>query len=387
MPDTPMNYPQMSEEKLQKLRHYYENGTSFDGVPKKVQDHLARVKSMGGGQGIEFLSNLNKDYLGAFMAPFSREVENADIVIVGQPLEKSAPMNSSHRYGPKVLRELSKNFMGTTEPWLDGDFDVPFDEARIVDYGNIDTYGMFELKDEVGHVLEHYKKIVNDAGCAVLSFGGDHTASYPPLHVLGKQHGPLSVIHIDAHYDLVTHADFPYPYHSGAMFSRNYAEGCVDPERHIVLGIRGRMTGLVGGHASNFGVTAVTADEARRQSAEDMAAQIIDVVGDGPTYITLDLDGLDAIYNSASSAVEPFGLDACWLWDVFREVRASGKVNLVGADVVEYAPFCDPAKTFGYYAAAFGWKLLCWLAVDVARRNGERRGTVWPQAFGSVTLG
>jgi agmatinase/guanidinobutyrase len=54
---------------------------------------------------------------------------------------------------------------------------------------------------------------------------------------------------------------------------------------------------------------------------------------------------------------------------------------------MEYAPYCDPAKTFGYYAAAFGWKLLCWLAVDVAKRNGERRGTVWPQAFGSVTLG
>ena len=86
-------------------------------------------------------------------------------------------------------------------------------------------------------------------------------------------------------------------------------------------------------------------------------------------------------------SVEPFGLDACWLWDVFREVRASGKVNLVGADLMEYAPYCDPARTFGYYAAAFGWKFLCWLASDVAKRNGERRGTVWPQAFGSVTLG
>lgn len=386
MADKPMNHPPMSEEKLNRLRDYYENGTSFDGVPKKVQDHLLRVKQMGGGEGIEFLSNLNKDYLGAFMAPFSRDVHNADIVVVGQPLEKSAPMNASHKYGPKAIRELSKNFMGTTEPWINGDFDVPFDEARIVDYGNIDTYGMFNLDAEVEHIMTHYDKIVNEAGCATISFGGDHTATYAPLRALGKQHGPLSVIHIDAHYDLVTKADFDYPYHSGAMFSKNYADGYVDPERHIQIGIRGRMTGLVGGHAANFGTTVLTADEARRLSAEAMAQQIIDVVGDGPTYITLDLDGLDAIYNSASSAVEPFGLDAVWLNDVFREVRASGKVNLVGADIMEYAPQCDPAKTFGYYAAAFGWKFVCWLAADVARRKGVREGTVWPQAFGNVSL-
>ena len=386
MGDKAMNYPPMSEEKVKRLRDYYENGTSVDGIPKKVQEHLARVKTMGGGQGIEFLSNINKDYLGCFMAPFSRDVENADIVIVGEPLEKSAPMNASHKYGPKVFREISKNYMGTTEPWLDGDFDVPFDEARIIDYGNIDTYGQFELASEVEHIMEHYDKIVNEAGCAVFSIGGDHTASYPPLRALGKRHGPLSVIHFDAHYDLVTYADFPYPYHSGAMFSRNYADGYVDPERHIVIGIRGRMTGLVGGHAANFGVTAVSADEARATSVVDMAQKIIDVVGDGPTYITMDLDGLDAIYNSASSAVEPFGLDAGWVWDVLRTVRASGKVNLVGCDIMEYAPQNDPVRTFGYYATAFGWKMLCWLADDVARRNGERRGTVWPMALGNVTL-
>jgi arginase family enzyme len=386
MGDKAMNYPPMPEEKLERLRHYYENGTSAEGIPDKVKEHLARVKQMGGGQGIEFLSNINKDYLGAFMAPFSRDVEDADIVIVGEPLEKSAPMNASHKYGPKVIRELSKNFMGTTEPWLDGDFDVPFDDCRIIDYGNIDTYGQFELASEVEHVMEHYDRIVNEAGCAVLSLGGDHTASYPPLRALGKRHGPLGVIHIDAHYDLVTYADFPYPYHSGAMFSRNYADGYVDPERHIQIGIRGRMTGLVGGHAANFGTTVYTADEARAMAAKDMAQRIIEVVGDGPTYITIDLDGLDAVYNSASSAVEPFGLEAGWLWDVLREVRASGQVNLVGADIMEYAPQNDPVRTFGYYAAAFGWKLLCWLASDVAKRNGERRPTVWAQAFGNVTL-
>ena len=142
-------HPPIPEERLKKYQEYWENGRSVDGIADEVKAHLARVREMGGGQGIEFLSNINKDYLGAFMAPFSRDTSNADIVVVGAPFEKSAPMNASHKYGPKALRELSKNFMGTTEPWQDGKFDVPFDLARIADYGQIDTYGCFDLSQEV----------------------------------------------------------------------------------------------------------------------------------------------------------------------------------------------------------------------------------------------
>ena len=331
-------YQPIPKERLDKYKDLYENSRSSDGIAQEVQDHLKRVKTMGGGKGIEFLSNLNKDYLGAFMAPYSQDVENADIAVVGMPLEKSAPMNASHKYGPKVLRELSKNFMGTTEPWVDGKFDIPFDWANIIDYGNIDTYGQYDLSSEVEVCMEHFKNIVEDNHCSTFMWGGDHTVSYVPIQALGKVHGPLSLIHFDAHFDLVTYADFPYPYHSGAMFSRNFADGLLDPERMITIGIRGRMTGLVGGHANNFGVKYYTADEARMMPPKEMAQIIIDRVGDGPTYLTFDLDCLDPIYNSASSAVEPFGLDMNWCWDVLKEVRLSGKVNLVGADVAEYAP-------------------------------------------------
>jgi arginase family enzyme len=379
-------WPPMDPERIKKLQHYWENGRSIDGIDPAIKKHLARMKTMGGGKGIEFLSNLNKDYLGAFTAPFSRDTENADIAVVGLPFEKSAPMNSGHKYGPKVLRELSKNFMGTTEPWLDGKFDIPFDSARIVDYGTIDTYGCFDLTTEVEVALEHYRKIVNEDGCSTLMWGGDHTVTYLPLHCLGNLHGPLGIIHFDAHYDLVTKADFPYPYHSGNMFTKNMAEGNVDPERMITMGVRGRMTGLVGGHAKNLGVDVVMAEECRVTPAEEMAQRVIDVVGDGPVYCTFDVDCLDPIYNHASSAVEPFGLSANWCWDVLKFVRASGKVNLVGADVVEYAPAGDPTKLCGYTAAGLSWKLLCWLADDMAKRNGEKRETVWEVAFGNVTL-
>ena len=376
----------MDPERIKKLQDYWENGRSVDGIDPAIKKHLARMKTMGGGKGIEFLSNLNKDYLGAFTAPFSRDTANADIAVVGLPFEKSAPMNSGHKYGPKTLRDLSKNFMGTTEPWLDGKFDIPFDSARIVDYGTIDTYGCFDLTTEVEVALEHYRKIVNEDGCSTLMWGGDHTVTYLPIHCLGELHGPLGLIHFDAHYDLVTKADFPYPYHSGNMFTKNMAEGNLDPDRMITMGVRGRMTGLVGGHAKNLGVDVVMAEECRITPAEEMAQRVINVVGDGPVYLTFDLDALDPIYNHASSAVEPFGLSANWCWDVLKLVRASGKVNLVGADVVEYAPPSDPTKLCGYTAAGLSWKILCWLADDMAKRNGEKRETVWDVAFGNVTL-
>ena len=105
----PEKYAPISTDKLAKYQDLWKNSTSREGVDPEVRAHLERVKTMGGGQGIEFLSNLNKDYLGAFMAPFSRNVEEADIAIVGLPFEKSAPMNASHKYGPKALRDLSKN--------------------------------------------------------------------------------------------------------------------------------------------------------------------------------------------------------------------------------------------------------------------------------------
>jgi len=94
-------YPPIPKEKLEKYQDLWKNSTSRDGVHPDLKAHFERVKTMGDGKGIEFLSNLNKDYLGAFMAPFSQNVEDADIVVIGMPFEKSAPMNASHKYGQR----------------------------------------------------------------------------------------------------------------------------------------------------------------------------------------------------------------------------------------------------------------------------------------------
>ncbi len=377
-------WPAVSEDRRKRYEDLFKNSVSTDGVSPEVRAHIERMGAMA-GQGIEVISGLNKDYLGAFHAPFSRELQEADIAIIGSPLEKAAPMNASHKYGPSELRRLSKNSMGTMEPWLDG-YDIPFDLCRIIDYGNIDTYGQFDLTDEVLQLMETYTEAVTRHGVTPFTWGGDHTVSYPPIHALGERYGPLGLIHFDAHYDLVTYADFAYPYHSGSQFTRNMAEGNLDPERMITMGVRGRMSPLVGGHVENFGNTVYSADEVYDLGAEAIAERVIEVVGDGPVYFTLDADCFDTAWSTSNSAVEPFGLSSRQVWDIIRRVRASGKVNLVGADVVEYAPYMDPSQGDGYTLAGISWKLLCWLADLTAKRNGEKRPTEWPQAFGKVSL-
>ena len=376
--------PPMSTERRQKYTDLFENSTSLEGVPPDVKAHIERIGSLH-GEGIEVIGNLNKDYLGAFHAPFSRDLKNADLAIVGMAMEKAAPMNASHKYGPSALRRLSKNGMGLMEPWQEG-FDIPFEACRIIDYGNIDTYGRFDLTDEVEKCIEVFDEIVVDHEIIPFSWGGDHTVTYPPIHSLGKRFGPLGLIHFDAHYDMVTYADFPYKYHSGSQFTRNMAEGNLDPERMITMGVRGRMSAYVGGHPKNFGNTVLMADEVFDMGVDAVVEKILEVVGDGPVYFSLDCDALDSPYNHSNSAVEAFGLTSRQIWDIIRKVRASNQVNLVGADVVEYAPYLDPSDADGYTLAGLSWKLLCWLAELAAERNGERRPTQWPQAWGRATL-
>ena len=377
-------WPAIPEDRRQRYEELFNGSVSLDGVSEEVRAHIERIGEMA-GEGIEMISGLNKDYLGAFHAPFSRELDKADIVVIGSPLEKAAPMNASHKYGPSELRRLSKNAMGTMEPWQGG-YDIPFDLCRILDYGNVDTYGRFDLTDEVMKLIEFYDEAVGQHGVTPFTWGGDHTVSYPPIHSLGERYGPLGLIHFDAHYDLVTYADFPYPYHSGSQFTRNMAEGNLDPERMITMGVRGRMSALVGGHVANLGNPVYSADEDYDRGTDAIADRVIEVVGDGPVYFTLDADCFDTAWSTSNSAVEPFGLSSRQVWDIVRKVRASGKVNLVGADVVEYAPYMDPSQGDGYTLAGLSWKLLCWLADVTAARNGEKRPTEWPQAFGKVSL-
>lgn len=376
-------WPAIEPERVANYKHIWENVSAADNLPADVAAYLARVKEQGNGKGIEQLSFINKDYLGFYQAPFSQDVDNADLVIYGMGIEKCSPTGSSHKFAPQRLRHLSKMGMGT----VGDNGEIPFEQCRIIDYGNWDCLGQFELKAEVEQLTDLMTNLVVEKQLTPLVFGGDHTIPYPTMRALAERYGPLRVIHFDAHYDLSTRADFDYPYTSGHWLPKLYSEGHADPERTVQVGVRGRQTAMVKGNHIAFGTTAFTSNEVWDHGVQPVIDKILELCGDGgPTYLTFDLDALDTAYCRANSSPDPFGLTHFQVYEIIRKVKESGKVHLVGADIAEYTPDTDPTDKDGIIAAGFGWELLCWLADEKQKENGENRPTVWPQAFGSVSL-
>ncbi len=368
----------LSAEELAEYKRINETMTGMESLPPLALQHAERMRTVG-GVGIEELSYMNKDYLGTFMAPFSRDSKNADIAIVGVPIEGFSPINSSHKLAPTELRKKSKIGMGT----VSGDMVAPFEMCRIIDYGNIDIYGYFDLKKSIDAVEAELTKIVQD-GADLFIWGGDHSITYPPLKALGEKYGPLSVIHFDAHYDLTTRAAFDNEYTSGAFFTRAASNGYIDPKRLVQLGMRGRQSYLVKGAHELYGTTALTADEIWDMTYDEIAQIIIDTVGDGPTYLTFDLDCLDPTEMISNSSPEPNGITSRQVHEIIKRIK--DKVNLVGCDVAEYAPMWDPSGKDAIVACGIAWDLFCWLSERRADRQGINRVTDWPLAMGYSSL-
>ncbi len=368
----------MSREKLAIYNKINDTFVGHETMSEDILAHAERMQTIN-GKGIELLSYLNKDYLGFFMSPFSRDIKNADIVIAGIPIEGSSPINSSHKLAPTELRKVSKLGMGT----VTDDMKAPFEMCRVIDYGNIDVFGQFELKKEIDLAEKHLLDIVA-AGADPFLIGGDHSITWPPLRALGEKYGPLSVIHFDAHYDLTTKAQFAYEYTSGSYFARAFAGGYVDPERVIQIGIRGKQTFLLQEIAKQFGTNSFTADEVWDLGTDVIADKILEVVGDGPTYLTFDLDSLDPSCHVSNSGPEPFGLTTRQVYDIIRKIR--DKVNLVGADISEYAPMYDANGRDAIVTCGIAWKIFAWLCTKRAERQGEWRKTEWPMAMGYASI-
>jgi agmatinase/guanidinobutyrase len=368
-------WPPIPAERLEKYENIYNNKSVHDYLPNYVSDHLKRLQKVG----IEQISGWNRDYLGAFLAPFSRDLANADIAIVGAPIEYGTPFSCGTKFGSSGLRTLSKKYsLGV----MSDRGVVPFEMCRIIDYGEVDVFGINELDKVMNLLTEHLRKIVVEHDVMTLMWGGEHTATWAPFNAYAEKFGPLGVIHFDAHFDLTSAADTDYPIGDGNWLSRAFAEGLVDPERTIQIGMRGPITVYSRGHAEAYGTTFITTDEFWEMGAKAVAEKTLEVVGEGPTYLTFDLDVLDTIEHRSNGAPEPFGLTWRQVYDFTRYVHDADKVNFVGADLVEYTPPTDPSEKDGIITAGYSFQLLCWLCEQVAKRNGEWRKTQWPQAFG-----
>jgi agmatinase len=280
-------------------------------------------------------------------APNVQDLTGVDVAVYGVPFDAGTSNRPGARFGPRSIREQSC-YVGLYDQCWPNDYAFK-DRFRLIDYGDVASFpGRSE--DMIAAVEETVSKMV-DGNVATLGLGGDHLTSYPALKAHAKKNGPLSLIHFDAHPDLV---EAPHLFH-GSVFGVAVQEGLIDPQRSIQIGIRTPSPPSPKLHV-------LTADRCLRMNGETIAARIKEVVGTAKCYITLDVDAMDPAYTGGTGTPAPGGLTSALQREILWHLKG---VDAVGGDVVEVSPPYDAAAQTAIVGAI--------VAMDILHILGEAR--------------
>jgi agmatinase len=252
-----------------------------------------------------------------------------DVAIVGAPTDDLASGRPGARFGPRAIRAAS----GPEGPHLQARVDG-FTDLKVADYGDAPvvpadpgrTHAAIERT--VGEVL--------DAGAVPIVLGGDHSIAEPDARACARRHGALGLLHFDAHTDTAAEVYGVELSHGTPMY-RLIEQGHVDPRRYVQIGLRGYWPGeKVFAWQAERGITSLFMHDLRELGIENALARTLEVVGDGPVFLSVDVDVLDPAFAPGTGTPEPGGMTTAELLQAVRELAA--RVRLVGADVVEVSP-------------------------------------------------
>jgi guanidinopropionase len=267
------------------------------------------------------------------------------------------------RHGPREIRNQSSINRAMNHATRVS----PFDLARIADIGDVRFSKLFDIA-AVNDDIEAYVRRIVESGAIPLAAGGDHSVTYPIFRALATPEAPIGMIHIDAHTD--TWGPFRgSKYHHGAPFRLAVEAGVLDPKRTIQIGIRGGQNSPdTWEYSRDTGMRVVFIEEFEDLGVDAVIAEARRVVGDGPTYITFDVDGLDPVYAPGTGTPEPGGITTR---EALRMLRGFRHLDLVGADVVEVSPPFDPSGNTALVGATIMFELLCLLAESHHERKNR----------------
>jgi agmatinase len=274
---------------------------------------------------------------------YTRDLVGADVAVVGIPYDLATTNRPGARLGPRAVRAASASL--AWEHAVNGWGFDPFTRLRVVDYGDLS----FDpgRPAEVPQALEAQARGILDTDTAILALGGDHFVSYPLLRACAQRHGPLSLLHFDAHSD--TWADQDGRIDHGTMFWHAAQEGVVAPARSVQLGMRTH-------NADTHGFNVFSADWLHDHSAAEVAATVRGIIGNSPCYLTFDIDCLDPAYAPGTGTPVVGGVSTL---QALRILRGLAGLNLVGMDVVEVAPPYDVSEITALAAATLALNMLC----------------------------
>ena len=325
----------MDESKLKQLRARYANREVFhDGEDPILTAAGRQVQSPDGKRSLPY-SGI-PTLLGL---PSVSSAAGLDIALVGVPMDLGVSNRPGARFGPRAVRSIER--IGPYHPTFRG---VPKSAVHAADVGDVPFRSRFSLEQSIEDIEQYYDALTAQ-GVRPLSVGGDHSITYPILRALGKN-GPVGLVHIDAHCDTMGAFDGS-KFHHGGPFRLAVLDGVLDPERTIQIGIRGSSNMFWEfSHAS--GMTVIYMEDFMRMGVTAVAERARAVVGDGPVYVSVDVDGFDPAYAPGTGTPEAGGLEAR---EGLALLRALGGLNIIGADVVEVAPQYDPTTNTSQLAA------------------------------------
>jgi guanidinobutyrase len=231
---------------------------------------------------------------------------------------------------------------------------APFDALQVADLGDV-AINTYNLQKSVEIIERHYQPIV-DSDCKPLTLGGDHTIVLPILRAMARKHGPVALVHVDAHAD-VNDDMFGERIAHGTPFRRAVEEGLLQTSKVWQIGLRGS-----GYSAEDFdwprqqGFTVVQAHEVWYQSLAPLMERVRASIGNAPCYLSFDIDGIDPAYAGGTGTPEVGGLSVPQALEIVRGCRG---LNLIGGDLVEVSPPYDISGNTALLGANLLFEMLC----------------------------
>lgn len=280
------------------------------------------------------------------------QVADYDIAVLGVPFDGGTSYRPGARFGPLQVRTSSRHL----RPAFHVELDVaPFGELQVVDAGDV-ACTPFSITDAMAQVEKVALDVRGDAPeRRLIGIGGDHTIAYPLIRSAVAKHGPVALVHFDAHLD-TWDTYFSTPLTHGTVFRRCFEEGLLAEDKSIHVGIRGPIYDRIDLRQDrDFGFKAIRCSDLDRIGIDAAVAQVKERVGDTPVYLSLDIDVLDPAFAPGTGTPEAGGLSSRELLALLR--RLDG-LNLVGADVVEVAPAYDHAEVTTVAAATVVYDII-----------------------------
>lgn len=291
--------------------------------------------------------------------PTQESPKGLDACFVGIPLDIGTSNRVGARHAPRSIRAESCMI----RPYNMGTGAAPFENIQVADIGDI-AINTFNLLKSVDIIEQEFDKILRH-NCIPLTLGGDHTITLPILRAIAKKHGPVGLVHVDAHTD-VNDEMFGEKIAHGTTFRRAFEENLINGNSVFQIGVRGS-----GYSAEDFdwgrnqGFRVVQAEECWYKSLAPLMEEVRQHIGNGPVYISFDIDGLDPAYAPGTGTVEVGGLTTIQALEI---VRGCQGLNIVGGDLVEVSPPYDTSGNTALIGANILFEMLCVLPDVISRK-------------------